>query len=311
MLDGTELTLHAEDLVIADASGAVGLAGVMGGKRSAVSEATREVFLEIAYFAPPGISASARRHGLITDAAQRFERGVDSRAQEESMERATELLLQIAGGQAGPTTIAIDKARLPSAPTFRLRQRQLARLLGAEVANDEVTRILDSLEMHVRGTADGWQVTPPSHRFDIGIEADLVEEVGRIFGYERIAEVDARIAQRFEPLAENRVSPDRLLLALVDRGYFEAITYSFVDPALQKQLFPDATPLVLSNPIAADLAAMRVSLWPGLHRRPARKSSTSAGSRAAVRIRPQVSAGLRRADGDTDARRCGGGHCAA
>ncbi len=264
LLDGAQLTLQAEDLVIADAGGAVGLAGVMGGKRSAVSEATREVFLEIAYFAPQVISASARRHGLITDAAQRFERGVDSRAQEESMERATELLLQIAGGQAGPTTIAIDKAHVPSAPTIKLRKRQLARLLGADVADNEVARILESLEMQVRGTADGWQVTPPSHRFDIGIEADLVEEVGRIFGYERVAEVDARIAQRFEPLAENRVSPDRLLTALVDRGYFEAITYSFVDPALQKQLFPDATPLMLSNPIAADLAAMRVSLWPGL-----------------------------------------------
>ena len=264
LLDGAELALHAEDLVIADGAGAVGLAGVMGGKRSAVSAVTREIFLEIAYFAPPLISASARRHGLITDAAQRFERGVDPRAQEESLERATELLLQIAGGQAGPPTIAIDNARMPGTPTVRLRKRQLARLLGAEVADDEVTRILDSLEMEVRRTADGWQVTPASHRFDIGIEADLVEEVGRVFGYERVEEVDARIAQRFEPLAENRVRPERLLCALVDRGYFEAITFSFVDPALQKQLFPDATPLVLSNPIAADLAAMRVSLWPGL-----------------------------------------------
>jgi phenylalanyl-tRNA synthetase beta chain len=264
LLDGAELALQSADLVIADAAGAVGLAGVMGGKRSAVSDATREVFLEIAYFAPPIISASARRHGLITDAAQRFERGVDPRAQEESMERATELLLQIAGGQAGPTTIALDKDRMPATPTVRLRKRQLARLLGAEVADAEVTHILESLEMQVRSATDGWQVTPPSHRFDIGIEADLVEEVGRIFGYERVAEVDARISQRFEPLVEARVSVDRLLTALVDRGYFEAITYSFVDPALQAQLFPDATPLLLTNPIAADLAAMRVSLWPGL-----------------------------------------------
>jgi phenylalanyl-tRNA synthetase beta chain len=264
LLDGTELGLQAEDLVIADGAGAVGLAGVMGGARSAVSEGTREVFLEIAYFSPPMVSATARRHGLITDAAQRFERGVDARAQEESMERATELLLQITDGQAGPTTVAIDKARMPGTPTIKLRKRQLARLLGAEVPDDQVPHILESLEMQVRSAADGWQVTPPSHRFDMAIEVDVVEEVGRIFGFERIAEADARIVQQFEPLAENHVRPERMLTALVDRGYFEAITYSFVDPALQKQLFPDATPLVLSNPIAADLAAMRVSLWPGL-----------------------------------------------
>ena len=145
-----------------------------------------------------------------------------------------------------------------------MRRRQLARLLGAQIADEEVGRILNSLDMQVRATSDGWQVTPPSHRFDIAIEADLVEEVGRIFGYDRIAEVDARIMQRFEPISERHVSLDRILLLLADRGYFEAITYSFVDPVLQKQLFPDLAPLMLSNPIAADLAAMRVSLWPGL-----------------------------------------------
>ena len=264
LLDGNVLALQPEDLVIADSAGAVGLAGVMGGERSAVSEATREVFLEIAFFAPPIISATARRHGLITDAAQRFERGVDPRAQEESMERATELLVQIAGGQAGPTTVVSNKTHLPGTSTLALRRRQLARLLGAQITDEEVRRILTSLGMQVRDTSDGWQVTPPSHRFDIAIEADLVEEVGRIFGYERIAEIDARVAQRFEPVSERHVGLNRLLHLLVDRGYFEAITYSFVDPVLQKQLFPDLVPLMLSNPIAADLAAMRVSLWPGL-----------------------------------------------
>ena len=264
LLDGNAVALQPEDLVIADGAGAVGLAGVMGGERSAVSEGTREVLLEIAFFAPPFVSATARRHGVITDAAQRFERGVDPRAQEESMERATELLVQIAGGQAGPTTVASNKAHLPGPSTLALRRRQLARLLGTQVADEEVARILTSLGMQVRATPDGWQVTPPSHRFDIAIEADLVEEVGRIFGYERIAEVDAHITQRFEPVSERHVSLDRVLLLLADRGYFEAITYSFVDPVLQKQLFPDLVPLMLSNPIAADLAAMRVSLWPGL-----------------------------------------------
>jgi phenylalanyl-tRNA synthetase beta chain len=264
LLDGNEVSLLPEDLVIADGAGAVGLAGVMGGSRTSVSEATREVFLEIAYFNPPVISACARRHGLITDAAQRFERGVDPRAQEESMERATELLLQIAGGQAGPVTTAIAKESMPGAPTISLRRTQVARLLGARIPDEQAGQILESLGMQVRTTAEGWQVVPPPHRFDIAIEADLVEEIGRIFGYDRIAEDDARIRQRFEPLAESRVSINRALTLLADRGYFEAITYSFVDPALQRQLFPESASLMLSNPIAADLATMRVSLWPGL-----------------------------------------------
>ncbi|HZF26469.1 MAG TPA: phenylalanine--tRNA ligase subunit beta [Steroidobacteraceae bacterium] len=264
LLDGNEVLLQANDLVIADAAGAVGLAGVMGGARTAVNGTTREVFLEIAFFNPPVISAAARRHGLITDAAQRFERGVDPGAQEESMERASELLLQIAGGQAGPVTTALDQASMPVAPTLALRRGQLARLLGARIPDEQVGRILEALGMQVRTNADGWQVMAPSHRFDIAIEADLVEEVGRIYGYDRIAEVDARIRQRFEPLPEAQVSIDRALTLLADRGYFEAITYSFVDPALQRQLFPDRTSLLLSNPIAADLSAMRVSLWPGL-----------------------------------------------
>ncbi|HKE44604.1 MAG TPA: phenylalanine--tRNA ligase subunit beta [Steroidobacteraceae bacterium] len=264
LLDGEEISLHSEDLVIADGAGAVGLAGVMGGARTAVTESTREVLFEIAFFTPPVISACARRHGLMSDAAQRFERGVDPRAQEESVERATELLLQIAGGQAGPVTVAAEKSFLPASPTLALRRSHLARLLGAQVPDEEAGRILDSLGMQVRTTSDGWQVVPPSHRFDIAIEADLVEEVGRIYGFDRIAEVDAQIRQRFEALAESRVSVDRALTLLTDRGYFEAITYSFVDPELQRRLFPDIAPLMLSNPIAADLAAMRVSLWPGL-----------------------------------------------
>src|SRR5262249_9423202 len=156
-------------------------------------------------FAPPGISASARRHGLITDAAQRFERGVDPRAQEEAIERATELLLQIAGGQAGAGASAVAKESMPGLATIGLRRMQLARVRGAQAPDEHVARIVESLEMTVRAVGEGWQVVPPSHRFDITIEADLVEEVGRLFGYDNIAEVDARIRQRFEPLVENRV----------------------------------------------------------------------------------------------------------
>jgi phenylalanyl-tRNA synthetase beta chain len=146
----------------------------------------------------------------------------------------------------------------------RLRRTQLERLLGVRVPDKRVRKILESLGMSVKSAADGWRVTPPSHRFDIAIEADLIEEVGRVFGFDNVPETDARIDQVFMPVSEQRVDPERPLWTLVDRGYQEAITYSFVDPKLQERLFPASRPLVLSNPISAELAAMRVSLWPGL-----------------------------------------------
>ncbi len=264
LLDGTEVQLHEQDLVIADAGGTIGLAGVTGGERTAVSAATSDLFLEVAYFSPAAVRASARRHALITDAAQRFERGVDPQAQERAMERATELLASIAGGDAGPVVVTSSSEHLPRPATVRLRRSQLERLLGVRVPDSQVQKILESLGMTVKGTAESWQVTAPSYRFDIGIEADLIEEVGRIFGYDEIPETNARIEQVFTPLSEQRVNGDRLLVALADRGYQEAITYTFVDPKLQEKLFPGSQQLILTNPISSDLAAMRVSLWPGL-----------------------------------------------
>lgn len=264
LLDGQEIEMASDDLVIADGAGAVGLAGVMGGARTAVNEGTTDVFLEAAFFSPHAIRASARRHGLITDAAQRFERGVDPAAQEHAVERATALLTSIAGGAPGPTQTTSASKLMPRPVSVGLRRSQLQRLLGVTVPDARVRKILESLSMQVAKSAAGWRVKPPSFRFDIGIEADLVEEVGRIFGYDNIPEADARISQRFPPLSERRVPIDRWLLAMADRGYQEAITYSFVDPKLQQQLFPGAEQLLLSNPIATDLAAMRVSLLPGL-----------------------------------------------
>ena len=264
LLDGSDVDLHERDLVIADAAGAVGLAGVMGGERTAVGAATADLLLEIAYFSPTHVRASARRHALITDAAQRFERGVDPRAQERSMERATELLTSIAGGDPGPVQVTAAAKQLPRPVSVKLRRSQLERLLGVRVPDARVRKILESLGMAVSNMSGGWKGTPPSHRFDIAIEADLIEEVGRVFGFDNVPETHARIDQVFMPVSEGRVSGERLLWLLVDRGYQEAITYTFVDPKLQERLFPSARALLLSNPISADLAAMRVSLWPGL-----------------------------------------------
>jgi phenylalanyl-tRNA synthetase beta chain len=266
LLDGKTIQAQGDMLLITDAQGPVGLAGVMGGQHTAVSAETTEVFLESAYFAPDAVLGRARRLGLQTDASQRFERGVDPAQQARAIVRAIALLTPIAGGTAGPAEVTESSAHLPKRPAVTLRPRQLARLLGVALPTERVQRTLESLEMKVAPIAEGWQVTPPSYRFDIGIEADLIEEVARVVGFEAIPETDALEPQRFRPLPEERPEEEAVLAALAQRGYAEAITYAFVDPALQQRLFPGRAALALSNPIASDLSVMRVSLWPGLLR---------------------------------------------
>jgi phenylalanyl-tRNA synthetase beta chain len=264
LLDGRTVEAEPDVLFITDGEGPVGAAGIMGGERTSVSEDTTDVFLEVAYFAPSAIRGRARRWSLNTDASQRYERGVDPGLQERAAERATELLLAIAGGQAGPLTLTLSGEHLPQRPPVALRRTQLARLLGANIDPARVTSTLTALGMQVRTTDAGWEVTPPSHRFDITIEADLIEEVARIIGLDSIAEVDALAPQQFGSLPEERPADRTFYETLIARGYYEAITYSFVDPARQKRLFPEREGLALSNPISADLSVMRVSLWPGL-----------------------------------------------
>jgi phenylalanyl-tRNA synthetase beta chain len=266
LLDGKELRVEPDMLLITDEDGGVGLAGIMGGLRTAVSAETRDVLLESAFFAPEAVLGRARRVGLVTDASQRFERGVDPSGQVRAIERALALLQPIAGGAAGPAQLAESVSHLPQRPPVALRSAQLRRLLGVQFPAARVQDALVGLGMQVRATDGGWQVTPPAHRFDIGIEADLIEEVARIVGLEAIPETDAAVAQSFRRLPEARAAEVVLLEALAARGYQEAITLAFVDPALQTRLFPQQPGLGLSNPIASDLAVMRVSLWPGLLR---------------------------------------------
>jgi phenylalanyl-tRNA synthetase beta chain len=266
LLDGKTITAESDVLLITDAEGPVGLGGIMGGLRTAVSEDTTDVFLEAAYFAPDAVRGRARRFGLLTEAGQRFERGVDPTQQERAMSRAVSLLKSIAGGEAGPVDVEESAADIPKRAAVRLRAKQLARLLGIELPAARVTAALQALQMQVSETADGWQATPPAYRFDIAIEPDLIEEVARIVGFEVIPETDARMPLRFGRLPEERPGEAGMLQALAARGYQETITYAFVDPALQLRLFPDRAALALSNPIASDLSVMRVSLWPGLLR---------------------------------------------
>jgi phenylalanyl-tRNA synthetase beta chain len=264
LLDGREIQAETDMLLIADEAGPVGLAGVMGGARTAVTPETRDIFLEAAFFAPVAILGRARRVGLVTDASQRFERGVDPSAQERAVVRALALLTAITGGSAGAPELTESVAHLPKRMPVTLRAAQLRRLLGVELPAAEVTAALEGLGMRVQTQPGLWQVTAPAYRFDITIEADLIEEVARIVGFEAIPETAAKIEQQFAPLPQERPAESALLEALAARGYQEAITLAFVDPALQQQLFPQEPSLVISNPIASDLGVMRVSLWPGL-----------------------------------------------
>jgi len=264
LLDGKEIELTTDVLVIADNQGSVGMAGVMGGARTMCGTATVDVLFEAAYFAPAAIAGRGRRHGLVTDAGQRFERGVDPAQQERAVERATQLLVQIAGGSAGPVHVVQDDSKLPRRLEVRLRRERITRLLGTHIADNDVKVTLESLGMRVLADTDGWLVTPPSHRFDISIEADLIEELARIVGFEAITESDAITHQRVLGLAEEAPLEPQALEILATRGYQEAITYAFVDPALQAKLFPDAATPVLANAISAEMSVMRASLWPGL-----------------------------------------------
>jgi phenylalanyl-tRNA synthetase beta chain len=264
LLDGKEISLTTDVLVIADSEGAVGMAGVMGGQRTACSSDTVDVLFEAAFFSPKAIAGRGRRHGLVTDAGQRFERGVDPAHQERAMERATRLLIDIAGGKAGPVHVTQSEDHLPKRLEVPLRRERITRLLGTTIADNDVKRTLESLGMRVLATETGWLVTPPSHRFDINIEADLIEELARVVGFAAIPEAHAAGFQRARPLAESAPVEVQALEILATRGYQEAITYAFVDPALQARLFPGVQTPVLANAISTEMSVMRASLWPGL-----------------------------------------------
>lgn len=271
LLDEQTIELDSETLVIADEKAPVALAGIMGGAASAVGEGTVDIFLESAWFAPQAIAGKARGYGLHTDSSHRFERGVDPQLQVPALERATALLQAICGGEAGPVVHHhVQQAdQLPLRAPVRLRNARIARVLGADIPADSVEDILRRLGMGVTHPGRGeeelvWEVTPPSFRFDINLEVDLIEELGRIYGYDNLPASRPRITLAMGARPETRLKPADYKRLLVDLGYQEAVTYSFVDPKLQQQLDPRGTVLMLANPISAEMAAMRTSLWPGL-----------------------------------------------
>jgi phenylalanyl-tRNA synthetase beta chain len=264
LLDGREVVLDESVLVIADHAKALGMAGVMGGDHSGIGDDTTDVLLEVAYFDPAVIAGRGRRYGLVTDASQRFERGVDPTLQARALERATALLVACAGGTAGPAQLAELTSDLPAPAAVALRPARARRVIGADVADDAIATMLASLGMRVVREGERWQVTPPAWRFDIAIEEDLIEEIARMHGFDRIAEVVQPARQPLPAVTETRLTGDAAADLLVQRGYFEAVTYSFIEPRWQELFAPGARSLALSNPISADLATMRASLWPGL-----------------------------------------------
>ncbi len=264
LLDGQSLALEPGTLVIADRHAPVAIAGIMGGLASSVTAATTAVFLESAYFRPETVARRARGLGLHSESSHRFERGVDPRLQRLALQRATNLLLAIAGGRAGPVTEQTAPRYLPKRAAIRLRNARVTRLLGMPLPAKTMSDTLKRLGMRVLKSADGLRVTPPSYRFDIARECDLIEELARVVGYDRVPSKRPPIAMAASLPSERDLSADRLRAVLMDRDYHEAITYSFVDPALQALLDPQATPALLANPIAADMAVMRTQLWPGL-----------------------------------------------
>lgn len=264
LLDGSEARPDAGFVLIADERKPLAVAGVMGGYDSRVTDATRNIFFEAAHFAPAAIMGRARKLGLHTDASHRFERGVDPELPRRALERATELLLAIAGGKAGPVLVAENLADLPQPAPVTLRRARLKRVLGVEVADAEVARIFTALGMQVEFLAEGWRITAPSSRFDIEREEDLIEEVARIFGYDNIPTATPAGALTLAAEPEARIGELALREQLAARGYFEAVNLSFVSTELLTQWGLTGQGVPLANPLSADLAVMRPALLPGL-----------------------------------------------
>jgi len=262
LLNDNTIQLKADDLVIADAHCAVALAGIMGGKPTSVSDETTDVFLESAFFVPSVIAGKARRLGLSTDSSYRFERGVDFGNTRNALEYATALILQICGGKAGAVTEVVGT--LPVRQPVQLRMSRLVSVLGIPFAQEKVAQLLTQLGFEYTTVGDVFTITPPSYRFDITIEEDLIEEVARLHGYDHIPATPPVAALTMLPAPEDQLHLNQVRDTLVAAGYQEVVTYSFVDESWERDLLGNSTPIKLKNPIASNLSVMRTSIWGGL-----------------------------------------------
>ncbi len=273
LLDEKEVEVNDDTLVISDDSGVIGLAGIMGGLSTAVTDDTVDVFFEGAFWPPAFMAGRARAYGMHTDASLRFERGVDPEGQGRAVDRAVQLLVDIAGGDAGLLDVQSATAHLPARESIRLRRDRITHLLGMQIADDVVERILTGLEIGISPAEDGWDAVAPSHRFDLSLEVDLIEEIARIHGYDEIPEATEVVGTPLEVVTESTIDLDRVAATLVARDYQEAVTYSFVDASANEKLTGVQPELILANPISSEMSAMRTSLWPGLVEATARNAS--------------------------------------
>ena len=264
LLDDRTVDLDKETLLISDHEKPLAIAGVMGGTESGVSDDTDSLFLEVAFFAPDKIAGRARRYGLTTDASYRFERGVDPQLQQRAMQRATQLLLELVGGKAGPVIEVVSAEQLPDRVPIVLRRERIRRLLGFIPEDVQVVDILARLGLSLESTQEGWLAMPPSWRFDLELEADLIEEVGRVYGYNNLPAANNHGELTMRPVSENVTPLERMQSLLLGRGYQEAICYRFVDADLLRDFEPAAQTVALANPISSEMSVMRTSLWPGL-----------------------------------------------
>ncbi|MEP6907444.1 MAG: phenylalanine--tRNA ligase subunit beta, partial [Pseudoxanthomonas sp.] len=269
LLDGRKVSLSDDFLVVADSTGghgarAVALGGIMGGSETRVTDTTRNVFLEAAHWIPAAIIGRGRKLGLHTDAGHRFERGVDPELPRQAIEVATRLIVEVAGGSPGPVVEAVMSEHLPKPISILLRRARILRLLGIEIADADIERILRALGMQVEAMADGWQIVAPSRRFDIAIEEDLIEELARIHGYDRIPTTLPGGATRIAAITETQVEGSTLRRHMAARDYFETVNYAFVDQSLLEQWGATAQAVPLANPLSAELGVMRTRLLPGL-----------------------------------------------
>lgn len=262
LLNGQQVTLNDDMLVIADDQGPLALAGIMGGEASAVGDTTRNIFLESAFFAPAVIVGKARRLNFSTDSSYRFERGVDFGNTLIALERASQLVLEICGGQAGPVTEVLNP--LPERQPVRLRLARLNSVLGIALDATVVGALLERLNFKFAAMDGGFEVTPPSYRFDIEIEEDLIEEVARLHGYDHIPALAPHDEQHMLPVPESKRHRNWLRDTLAASGYQEIVSYSFVDESWERDFLGNANPIGLKNPIASNLSVMRTSLWAGL-----------------------------------------------
>ena len=262
LLNDTQVKLKTDDLVVADNSGAIALAGIMGGEPTSVTDSTTNIFLESAFFTPDVIAGKARRLGLSTDSSYRFERGVDFGNTKNALERATGLILQLCGGKAGPITEATSQ--LPARNTVNLRHKRLISVLGITIPLVEVAKILTQLGFEFSEKDGIFAVKAPTYRFDIAHEEDLIEEIARLHGYDKIPAIAPQAALNMLPAPEAALNLAWVRDMLVNQGYQEIITYSFVDESWERDLLGNANPIKLKNPIASNLSVMRSSLWGGL-----------------------------------------------